>query len=303
VDGGAGGDGAVDAGGLWAVASGTATEGIAQQQFECGADMQDIDTISEHKVDTPYVRGVRLFNHRTQADLDALAELWKRQGFLLVRSALTPEAVDLLTREVTFHKRLSVHDVRQFYRAHNDDECNGLLREVLEAANGFYSVLLRASLASEYAFAMHYIKNSDMDPHYDNYNNNISSTICYHATPEDLKNPIFVDKAKFSNPYTMRVTVKDRDGIPGQNVVELDLKPGDMAVFRGRNHLHWRNFVSDDMDYRAVLLHYSDYMYKGKMIRSRPMQHIANELIDVESYDAFREEHAMYFETSDQGWI
>jgi len=265
--------------------------------------MQDNTEVCERFAEIIGVRGVSLFNQRTTEELEANVECWKRDGFLFIGNALTSEAIELLNHEITFAQRNSVHDIRQFYRVHNDDNSADFISGFLHSANSFYSTLLRSSLVSEYGFAMQYIKNSDMDPHYDNYNNNISSTICYHATPDGLKNPIFVDKAKFLNPYTMRVTIKDRDGVPKQNVAILDLKPGDRAIFRGRNHLHWRNFIPQEMDYRALLLHYSDYTYKGRAVVGHQIPNIIHDLIDFDNYDAFREEYAMYFETSGKEWI
>lgn len=143
---------------------------------------------------------------------------------------------------------------------------------------------------------MKYIKNSDMDPHYDNLHNPISSTVCYHFTPNGTSNPLLLDRAKFANPYTQRMTVADKGGIPTSNVVRMDLAPGDIAAFRGRNHLHWREAISVDMDYRALLLHFSDFKHKNKVVKGRPIPHVIDSLVDVDDYDKFREVYAMYFE-------
>jgi len=142
-----------------------------------------------------------------------------------------------------------------------------------------------------------------MDPHYDNLHNPISSTVCYHFTPDGASNPLLLDKARFANPYTQRMTVADKDGIPECNVVRMDLAPGDLAAFRGRSHLHWRQAISGEMDYRALLLHFSDFKFKNTLVKGRPIPHVIDSLVDIHSYDEFREIYAMYFEQNGRDWI
>lgn len=128
--------------------------------------------------------------------------------------------------------------------------------------------------------------------------------MCYHFTPEHLNNPIYLDRARFENPYPRRVTIKDRRGIPVENVVELHLRAGDVAIFRGRNHLHWRDFVSEEMDYRALLLHFTNYKYKGVLFTgSDQLPQIDPTLLDFESYDDFRQRYVMYFNNGRRSWI
>lgn len=249
------------------------------------------------------VNGVRLFNSFSPTQLAEYTAFWLKNEFLMVPKALTDEAIAMFSREITFENMTSVNDPRQFFRVHNDEACHPFIHhQVLHACTQFYEGVLSTTLIPAYAFAMKYIKNSDMDPHYDNFNNPISSTVCYHFTPGGLSNPVYVDRAKFSNPYTMRLTVKDRPGIPAENVATLDLHPGDIAIFRGRNHLHWRDAVANDMDYRALLLHFCDYNYKGVSSAGGQIPNVAHELIDIESYDEFRETYTMYFEKNGQDW-
>lgn len=240
--------------------------------------------------------GVRLFNPIAPRRLAALTRFWKRNDHVVVRDALSADAVRLLERHITFEQLQALDDPRQFHRVHNDDVCREFINRFLTAARPFYEAVLGLDLLPTYGFAMKYIQNSDMDPHYDNLHNPISSTVCYHFTPQGAKNPLLLDKAKFANPYTQRMTVADKDGIPARNVVRMDLEPGDLAVFRGRNHLHWREAIATDMDYRALLLHFSDFKYKGAIVKGRPIPHVIDSLVDVDNYDGFREAYAMYFE-------
>ncbi len=194
-------------------------------------------------------------------------------------------------------------DPRQFHRVHNDGACLDFINRFLAASRNYYSAILSADIAPTYAFAMKYIRNSDMEPHFDDFGNSISSTVCYHFTPEHLNNPIYLDRARFANPYPRRVTIKDRQGIPVENVVEMHLRAGDIAIFRGRNHLHWRDFIADEMDYRALLLHYSDYKYKGTFLTgSDHIPQIDPTLLDFESYDDFRRRYVMYFDAAKRSW-
>lgn len=260
--------------------------------------------VASAKVASVTLEGVRLFNDLSRESLASTVTFWKQNEYVFLRDALTDDAISLLMERVTYEEMTCVDDPRQFYRVHNDESCSGFIHKFLAASRSYYSAILSAELSPAYAFSMKYIKNSDMDPHYDNFNNPISSTICYHFSPEHLSNPIYVDRARFDNPYTHRVTVKDRDGIPVENVAEMNLRAGDIAVFRGRNHLHWRRLVSDEMDYRALLLHFFDYKYKGMLINGTDQIPLINaHLLDFENYDEFRRQYVMYFDAAGQPWI
>lgn len=270
-----------------------------------GIAITDIDySVASAKIASVNIEGVRIFNDVSPEKLLSLIKFWRQNEYLFLQNALTFDAIAMLRERITYEELIAVADPRQFYRVHNDEQCSPFINKALAASKSYYAAILSADMAPAYAFAMKYIKNSDMDPHYDNYNNPISSTICYHFTPEHLNNPIYVDRARFENPYTHRVTIKDRNGIPVENVAEMNLRAGDIAVFRGRNHLHWRNFVADEMDYRALLLHFYDYKYKGDLLNgSSQVPHIEATLIDFESYDDFRRRYAMYFDVAGQSWI
>lgn len=260
--------------------------------------------VASAKIASVTLDGIRLFKHVPREKLQSWVSFWQQNEYLFLQDALTPDAVSLLMERITYEEMAYADDPRQFHRVHNDEVCLPFVNRFLLASKNYYSAILSVDIAPAYAFAMKYIKNSDMEPHYDNFNNPISSTICYHFTPEHLSNPIFIDRARFENPYPRRVTIKDRTGIPVENVVEMNLRAGDLAVFRGRNHLHWRNFVSDNMDYRALLLHYSDYKYKGSLLSGADqVPHINGTLIDFESYDDFRRSFGMYFNAAGRSWI
>ncbi len=249
-----------------------------------------------------FYEGVKLFNDLSDDDIDRLSESWEENEYLLVQNALTADAIAFLTERITFADRNNVDDVRQFYRIHNDMACFRLIQDVHAASRLYYEKILSSKLMTTNAFAMKYIKGSDLHPHYDNLHTPISSTVCYHFGPEGVKNPLFFDKAKFFNPYTSRLTVKDREGIPPENIVRIDLAPGDIGIFKGRTHLHWREPVQGEIDYRAVLLHFSESHYRGVLQRGRPTTNVSADLVDLDSYTSFREDYSMYFEGNGKGW-
>ena len=260
--------------------------------------------LTSARISSVTLEGVRLFNDISREGLLALIRFWRENEFLFLRNALTADAMSLLNKRITYNDMTCRNDPRQFYRVHNDESSASFIASFLAASQSYYSAILAVDIAPAYAFAMKYIKDSDMEPHYDNYNNPISSTVCYHFSPDHLSNPIYVDRARFENPYPRRVTVKDRNGIPVENVVEMNLRAGDVAVFRGRNHLHWRKFVADEMDYRALLLHFSDYKFKGTLLSGADqVLNIEPGLIDFDNYDDFRRKYAMYFSSNGQSWI
>jgi len=249
------------------------------------------------------VAGVRLFNDRSTEELASLAEFWRANEYLVVPNALTPGAMELLREEITFNELNNMDDYRQFYRVHNDKSCFQFIQKIFAASLGFYEAILGSRLLQTNAFAMKYIKNSNLIPHYDNLHTPISSTVCYHFTPEGADNPLFLDRAKFFNPYTARVTVDDKAGIPETNIVRIDLSPGDIAVFRGRTHLHWRQAIENEMDYRAILMHFTDSEYKNALQKGRHTPNVTQDLIDLNNYTEFRENYSMYFERNGQDWI
>ena len=242
-------------------------------------------------------------NERSHSEFDELARFWRENDYVVVKNALTPEAIAVLTASVTFEDRDSVDDPRQFYRIHNDRSCAKLIAELHVAIHGFYERLFGIALQRTAAFAMRYIQNSDLLPHYDNIYTAISSTICYHSSPDGAQSPLYLDRAKFLNPHQQRLTVKDRAGIPLVNVAKLDLQPGDLAAFRGRTHLHWREAVEGEMDYRAVLAHFTDAEYNGTLLAPKFVQGVPRDLVDIDSYQEFRELYSSYFERSGQGWV
>jgi len=190
-----------------------------------------------------------------QVNLSEYSRYFADNGFVLVKDILTDEFKELLNENIAFDG-VRLNDVYQFKRKHNTNNSQAFIDKTLNEIKYFYEKLIGMPLISSYAFAMNYIKGSDMLPHYDNFDNPISSTVCYYNKTCESQ-PILVDRAKFNNPFYRRLTIESRE-IPKENIEVLDVNEGDMCVFRGREHLHWRCQVNEDIDYKAILLHYMD---------------------------------------------
>ena len=58
-----------------------------------------------------------------------------------------------------------------------------------------------------------------------------------------------------------------------------------------------------DLDYRAILLHYFDYRYKDETNwGNESIPFVQHEMVNYDSYDAFRRKYIMYFDPSGQNW-
>jgi hypothetical protein len=275
---------------------------IAWDEMVVGNDLAQ-GAVATPEIESIELSGVKMFNPVTPDELAYYAYFWKRNEYLVIRNALTSDVRRLLEETIRFEKSRSADDPRQFYRTHNDEENKGFVRDFLIQARDYYEVALATDLMPTYAFAMRYGRNSDMQPHYDNFDNPVSSTVCYHFSPEGECNPLYLDKARFLNPFTRRVTIKDRGGIPRENAVRIDLRPGDIAVFRGRHHLHWRDPIEVDMDYRALLLHFSDVKYRNQLRVAQPTPPLPHSFLDLDNYEEFREQFALYFEPDGRDWV
>ena len=108
-------------------------------------------------------------------------------------------------------------------------------------------------LVFAYGFGAKYKLNGKLDPHYDNWNNTISMTLCLENLNKEW--PIYVHKQKYNNPYSWRQTIYNIEKLNKNDIAEIKLKPGDGAIFSGSNHLHWRDNMENETS--IVLLHWT----------------------------------------------
>lgn len=249
------------------------------------------------QISSSAINGIRVFDITGPA-LRRAHQDFVRDGYVLLKGVLTPEFSALCQSAIRFDDRVR-SDSRQFYRDHNVKDG---LSEVLVDTFHSLSVPLFAAIAGttirkQYSFAMKYITGSNLLPHWDLDLNSISATVCYKGS--EKSNPIYIDKARFLNPYVNRVTVKSKDSIPPANIAEIDVDYRDIGIFRGREHLHWRDKVDFEEDYRAMLIHFTDYVVNGESIdppKRDQVQQIGAGLLDFEDYAEFRRTYCMYFD-------
>ena len=247
---------------------------------------------------------IKVFSDISLDESKELALFFRLNDYLLLTNILTQEIKEYLRKMITFNNTIASNDKRQFYRDHADDECNELIKRFFLKIHPFYEFILKLDLSKMVGFSMKYNKNSDCLPHYDNYNMPISSTICFY-NEDKASYPLYIDKSYFNNPHPLRLTVDDKNGIPEENKIKIDINEGDIGIFRGRNHLHWRDKLPVK-DYRAILIHTEDYKYNDKLISyiddkciKANIMNVKNintfSLTDLDSYDEFRKDYVMYF--------
>ena len=242
------------------------------------------------------IREIKVFNQITINKILFLRKTFMKNGYFLAKKILSKELCELCQSIIIFDNSTK-NDDRQFYRNHNvkNDNSEKLISIIHEFLNKLFSLIMNRNLFNTYSFAMNYIKGSDMDPHYDLLLNSISATVVFKGS--NSYNPIFIDKSLFGNPYTHRLTIKDKSSIPVENIIELNADFCDIVCFRGREHLHWRNKINFDEDYRAFLVHFTDYSFNGKILQA-PTEFfgIKHQLIDLNNYIDFRNHYAMFFD-------
>lgn len=143
------------------------------------------------------------------------------------------------------------HDTEKWGRKYNRSNFYNILGNKL--LNKIEEITNETNLRFEYGFAAKYNINGKLDPHYDNWNNYISCSICLNNLKEEW--PLYLHTKKWNNPYSWRQTILNIEKINKEDIYEFKLKPGDIGIFSGRNHLHWRNNMDNETE--IVLLHYT----------------------------------------------
>lgn len=249
-------------------------------------------------------KGIKIFKDENRNFNDEKL-FFENNDYTVIKDILTDEIKDYLYNNIIYDSK-TLNDKMQFYREHNDPSCTNIIIEFYETIKPFYEHILDKKLTKFIGFSMKYNENSELMPHYDNYNMPISSNICYHNL-EKIDYPIYIDNAYFNNPHPFRLTINDKKSIPEKNIIKINANEGDIVIFRGRNHLHWRDkkYIKD---FRALLLHTEDYTYNGKLIsyihntneyKKADINNVKNintyALNFIDDYETFRTNYMMYF--------
>jgi len=178
---------------------------------------------------------------------------FKLNDYVLIKDILTEEFINLCMNNIIFTEE-TLKDKPQFGRKHNidfgkSDIILNFQKETLE----FYKKIIGEEYFTTFAFAMEYIKNSEVFPHLDFIFNEVSSTVCYFDTGSY---PLYLCKDYIENNYNHRYSISSSSLIEEDKKIKLDIRCGDIGIFNGRNHLHWREKLHEDIIQRGILSHY-----------------------------------------------
>jgi len=189
----------------------------------------------------------------TTEEIENYRVFFNDNHYLLLRNILTEEAIELF-KTIEFSDD-SLKDRLQFGRRHGLNMCNDEIvnRYHIETLD-FFKMIIGEQFFKTCAFAMEYIKGSEVNAHMDFVINEVSTTVCYNTNGNY---PIYVDSRYNENNYNFRYTLPKGVEIPEEFKIEFCLNSGDILMFNGRNHFHWRNKLEEDIQYQAILAHYS----------------------------------------------
>lgn len=234
-------------------------------------------------------------------DVESQRIAFKEKGYVVFRGVLHDSVCKKIYDGMRF---VPTNKRSQWFRSHSKDtEISDLIMSELR---GFIEKIVGYTLWNSYSFGMQYSKKASntMEGHFDTSENPVSLTFCIHSSEIHAKNPICIDKATFSNPLSKRITISDISDIDNTNVERIDLKVGDICVFRGREHLHWRE-NTDSNTYAAVLCHYLDFSIsdeEGNLIRPakkncRSIPRISKRRLRVKNYKDFKNKFSLFLKS------
>lgn len=175
----------------------------------------------------------------------------KKNDYLLVKNILTDECINYFNNNIKFGNNL---DELQFGRRHNlKDHSQVICNDYLNESFNTYKKILGEEYYVTYTFAMLYEKGNELLPHLDLIQNEISATTCY-ASEKDY--PIYISKQFMENNYLDRYT-EDINNVKEEDKIKINIQVGDIGFFNGRNHLHFREKLEENINYRGILTHYS----------------------------------------------
>lgn len=239
-----------------------------------------------------------IHNYFKKLDTETLAKDFKEKGYVVLRGVLAETHCKKIYDAMNF---IPTKKRSQWFRSHSDNA--NVANSIMSQLRGYIERIAESTLWDSYSFGIEYSKQTDntMEGHYDTSENPISLTFCIHSSQGDAKNPICIDKASFSNPLSSRLTISDITDIDDTCVDRVDLKVGDLCIFRGREHLHWRENTDSDK-YAAILCHYLDYSISdedGNLIRpeknyTRMIPRVSKRRLRIKNYTEFKNKFSLF---------
>lgn len=193
---------------------------------------------------------MKYIRNLSEKEINEYRNFLKKNNYLLIKNILTEEAINYFTDNIKFGNNLNE---LQFGRCHNEINCQGICDNYFNETFKLYKKILGEEYYTTYTFAMLYRKGNELLPHLDLIQNEISATTCY-ASEKDY--PIYISKPFIENNYKERYT-EDINKIKEEDKIEINIQVGDIGFFNGRNHFHFRKKLTEDINYRGILTHYS----------------------------------------------
>lgn len=187
----------------------------------------------------------------SEEEINHHRDFLKKNDYVLIKNILTEEAIEYFKNNIRFG---GTEGVLQFGRCHNlDGDSQEICEDYHKESYELFKRILGEEYFPTYAFAILYGKGNELFPHLDLVENEISATTCY-VSEKDY--PIYISRQFIENNYSERYT-EDINNIKEEDIVEINIKVGDIGFFNGRNHLHFRKKLEEDINYRGILSHYS----------------------------------------------
>ena len=183
---------------------------------------------------------------------------FKKNKYQVIRKVLSPEMTYFCSRYFTFKRQVAttlfdhkyISPFESMFGSWADDQIPNtyshyayLVMEVLLAE--LLPLMMKKTglkLTPNYSYARIYKKGDELKRHKDRFSCEISTTLNLGGDPW----PIFLEPS----------------GKKGMKGVKIDLKPGDMLVYRGCDLEHWREPFEGD-SCTQVFLHYNNLKTKG----------------------------------------
>ena len=183
---------------------------------------------------------------------------FKKNKYQVIRKVLSPEMTYFCSRYFTFKRQVAttlfdhkyISPFESMFGSWDDDQIPNtyshyadLVMEVLLAE--LLPLMMKKTglkLTPNYSYARIYKRGDELKRHKDRFSCEISTTLNLGGDPW----PIFLEPS----------------GKKGMKGVKIDLKPGDMLVYRGCDLEHWREPFEGD-SCTQVFLHYNNLKTKG----------------------------------------
>tara|TARA_Y100001954_G_scaffold160792_1_gene170729 strand:+ start:158 stop:1135 length:978 start_codon:yes stop_codon:yes gene_type:complete len=172
------------------------------------------------------------------------------KGYTVVPQILSSRGIDELNVNVRFGEN---EGALQGWRRHSTKESSPTVASFHEDVAFIFRHVLGDVKNSTYSFALEYDEHSFLPPHLELVYNEISMTLCYFR---DNESDLFIDKYWQENKYAERFTAAEDEMPPNGRVERMRLRAGDIGIFNGRNHLHWRDKFATALTWRGILFHF-----------------------------------------------